>query len=451
MSLELFPHQTTGADFLAQRGFACLWDEMGTGKTPTAIAACLRIKASKILVICPAIMRSVWHNEFEQWAPNYPVTTVEGFVSEPPGDGVTIVSHATLADEAPPPGSKARRRQSYSIPQLKAGAPYDVIILDEGHQGFTDYNATRARNFYIPGGGLYAAARHVWTLTGTPLVNSAADLWLPAYGPLRQPISWYDWCQEYTVMKPSFDGWKPTGIRHPEKLADFLRPHVLRRTIDSLGIKLPPLTTQTIPITLPKAELEQIMRGLDPTDHFRVQRAMENGSELTDAAIARVRHALGLAKVPAVIDHILNKSTSLPLVVFFQHTDVRERIYQYLSQHQPNLRVSWIDGKVTRNQVKAAKEWFQDGRLDVLLVQTQAGGVGLTLTRSHHCLLAELPWTSVARDQAIARLHRITQTRPVAAEIFRVNGSWLEDLLSSVLTRKSLASNALLGLLTTSH
>jgi SWI/SNF-related matrix-associated actin-dependent regulator 1 of chromatin subfamily A len=447
---ELFAHQLTGAKFLAERGFAFLWDEMGTGKTPTAIAACRLVHAKKILVICPAIMRSVWANEFEQWS-DYPVSIVEGFVTSPPGEGVTIIGHAALADEAPPSTSKARRRASYSMPHLHAGAPYDVIILDESHQAFLDYNATRAKNFYLPGGGLFAAAKHVWTLTGTPLVNSAADLWLPAYGPLKQPIAWYDWCQKYTVMKPSFDGWKPTGIKQPEQLAEFLRPHVLRRTIDSLGIELPPLTTATVPITLPKAELDAIMQGLDPTDHHRVQRAMENGSELTDAAIARVRHALGLAKVPAVLNHLLSGRTHFPVVIFFQHTDVRERIYQYLSQHYPNLPVSWIDGKITRNQLKAAKEWFQAGKLAVLLVQTQAGGVGLTLTKAHHCLIAELPWTSVARDQAIARLHRITQTQPVTAEIFQVQDCWLESLLANVVARKSLASAALLSILTSSH
>ena len=36
--------------------------------------------------------------------------------------------------------------------------------------------------------------------------------------------------------------------------------------------------------------------------------------------------------------------------------------------HGAGYTVSWIDGKVTRAQLRAAKDWFQAGRIDVLLV-----------------------------------------------------------------------------------
>ena len=447
---DLYPHQITGAQFLARRQFAFLWDEMGTGKTPTAIVACKLAGAKKILVCAPAVMRTTWYDEFTLWS-DYPTTIVEGYITSPPGQGVTIVSHDCLANQPLPikPGKKPRTQEVYALPTLLRGGPYDVIILDEGHRGFTDINATRAKAFYYPG-GLVETARQVWTLTGTPLVNSAADLWLPAYGPLRQPVTWWDWCQTYPLMKPSMDGLKPTGIKNEQGLAQFLRPHTLRRTIKSLGINLPPLRTREWPIELHSDELKAIMAGLDPrATAARVRLALEDGRDLSDPAIARVRHALGQAKAPFVTAHILSSHVKLPLVVFFWHTEVRERICAALREQAQHLTVSWIDGTVTHSQFRAAKEWFQRGDIDVLLVQIQAGGVGLTLTRSHHCILAELPWTAVARDQAIARIHRITQQHDCTADIFKVQDCWLENLLSSVIAKKALASDKLLSLLTT--
>jgi len=129
--VNLYPHQITGADFLAQRGFAFLFDVPGLGKTATAVAACDRVGAQKILVICPAVVRRFWELTFLTWQKiKRDVTCIEGFIKHALPDGVSIISHECLADVAPPPNSKKARRDVYSVPMLWVGAPYDVIVLD---------------------------------------------------------------------------------------------------------------------------------------------------------------------------------------------------------------------------------------------------------------------------------------------------------------------------------
>ena len=83
----------------------------------------------------------------------------------------------------------------------------------------------------------------------------------------------------------------------------------------------------------------------------------------------------------------------------------------------------------------------------MLLVQTDAGGVGLTLTRADKAVVAELPWTAVGMWQAVKRVHRITQTREVRADVLRASGCWLEQSLASAVSRKHAASERLLTLL----
>ena len=446
---RIMPHQETGADFLAARGFALLADDMGLGKTVTAIHAADLCSARKILVACPGAVRPHWAREFTKWQRiDRPVVIADGFLDFVPGDGVTIVSHACLAD-APNPRSK--RNVGKSFPNLQAGAPYDVIVIDESHV-FRAYDAIRTRNLWSPApAGLWAWTHRIWCLSGTPMVNSPADLWPLAYGPLRMQVAWWDWGMRFADQKVDASGViKFTGLKNAHELADILRPHVLRRTLSGLGIDLPSLTVSEQRLPIDPDTLTRVMAALEGWNPQRLAAALEEKDELHDSALASVRRALGLAKADAIAAHVddILQHKNGPVVVFFQHTAVRERLYAALSA-RCGWKVSWIDGKITPSQLGAAEQWFQAGRLDVLLVQTDAGGVGLTLHRANRVVNAELPWTSVALWQSIKRIYRIGQTRACLAEVVRAQGVWLEDALASAVQRKHVASQTLLSMLET--
>jgi SWI/SNF-related matrix-associated actin-dependent regulator of chromatin subfamily A-like protein 1 len=447
------PHQIKGGAFLAERGFGIVLDPPGLGKTATTIIAADMVNARRVLVCCPAVVRNHWSREFASWQQiDRPITVMEGWLKEAPGDGVTIISHAVLADSMPLPGElrTVRPGGGQSLLHLRKGAPYDAIIFDELHMARSP-DSIRARNLWFPD-GVWSWAHHFWGLTGTPMVGSAADLWMMNLGPLRRPdIEWFSWCQQFCEMKPhSYEGQVPFGIKNEEALAAYLRPHVLRRTFASVGIDLPPLTINHLSRPINPALLNQAMAGLENWTPQRLASAIEENDDLRDAAISRVRRALGIAKAEAVAEHIgsIIAGGQGPVVAFFQHTDVRNLLHAELSTKY-GYRVSWIDGKVNPKQIGLAEAWLQNGWLDVLLVQTDAGGVGLTLTRSNRVVIAELPWTAVALHQAIKRCHRISQQRDVTAEVLKVSGCWLEDSLASVVSRKAVAAEKLLTLLET--
>jgi len=441
------PHQLTGAAFLAARGFALLADEPGLGKTLCAILAADSCGARKILVICPGAVRAHWAREFARWqAIDRPIRIAEGFLDFVPSGGVTIVSHATLADV---PNLRSKRKIGRSFPNLQSGAPYDVIVVDESHV-FRAYDALRTRNLWAPApAGLWAWTHRIWCLSGTPMVNSPADFWPMVYGPMRMDVPWWDWGVRYSEPRTDSSGTiKFTGLKNGHELAGILRPHVLRRTLDGLGIRLPALTVSDIRSPIAPDALARCMAALEGWNPQRLAAALEDKDELHDTALASVRRALGMAKVDEVamqVDRILRGGNG-PVVVFFQHTAVKERLYAALS---PAWKTSWIDGKITPVQLGAAESWFQAGRLDALLVQTDAGGIGLTLHRANRTVVAELPWTSVGLWQAMKRIHRIGQSRACLAEVVRAQGCWLEDALASAVQRKHLASQSLLSLLET--
>src|SRR5918996_702581 len=79
---EPFPYQYQGVAFLYPRYSAILADEMGLGKTMQAITAIrMLLRAGEIrsvLLVCPKPLVTNWRREFDLWAPEIPLTIIEG-------------------------------------------------------------------------------------------------------------------------------------------------------------------------------------------------------------------------------------------------------------------------------------------------------------------------------------------------------------------------------------
>ena len=68
--------------------------------------------------------------------------------------------------------------------------------------------------------------------------------------------------------------------------------------------------------------------------------------------------------------------------------------------------------------------------MKVLLLSTQAGGAGLTLVQANHVYLLEPSLDPALEQQAMARVHRIGQTRAVRCTRFIVRGTVDEAVLA---------------------
>ena len=160
-----FAYQFEGVAFLYPRYAAILADEMGLGKTMQAITAVrLLLHAGElrnVLFICPKPLVTNWQREFAQWAPELPVTTIEGDPvkrrwqwqqSEAP---VKIANYELL------------QRDRETVSEL--GLQFDLVVLDEAQRIKNRASATSQC--------VRAISRHrSWALTGTPVENSPQDL-----------------------------------------------------------------------------------------------------------------------------------------------------------------------------------------------------------------------------------------------------------------------------------
>lgn len=89
-----------------------------------------------------------------------------------------------------------------------------------------------------------------------------------------------------------------------------------------------------------------------------------------------------------------------------------EKVVNYLKTIGPT---AFICGGMKECDRQEAIDGFQAGKYRFFVCQTEAGGVGLTLTRAHKCLFLTIPFGYLAIAQAIGRLHRIGQEEDVTS------------------------------------
>lgn len=99
-----------------------------------------------------------------------------------------------------------------------------------------------------------------------------------------------------------------------------------------------------------------------------------------------------------------------------------------------------LDGKMSRTQRGIALDTFRDDdSVRVILVSITAGGLGLNLTAASKVYVMEPQFNPAAEAQAIDRIHRLGQTRPVTTTRFIMAGSFEEKMLELQRKKQRLA------------
>ncbi|KAL6860125.1 hypothetical protein ACO1O0_004150 [Amphichorda felina] len=105
-----------------------------------------------------------------------------------------------------------------------------------------------------------------------------------------------------------------------------------------------------------------------------------------------------------------------------------------------------LDGGMSRTARTAAMDRFrEDDSVHVILVSIMAGGLGLNLTSGSNVYVMEPQYNPAAEAQAIDRVHRLGQKRPVRTVRYIMRGSFEEKMLQLQDKKKQLASLSMDG------
>ncbi|KAL6310167.1 SNF2 family N-terminal domain-containing protein [Sparassis latifolia] len=130
-------------------------------------------------------------------------------------------------------------------------------------------------------------------------------------------------------------------------------------------------------------------------------------------------------------------------VVFSQWTTMLDKVEDALEV--AGIRYDRLDGTMKRDERTRAMEALKhDPGCEVLLVSLKAGGVGLNLTAAQRVYLMDPYWNPAVENQAVDRIHRLGQTRPVTTVKLIIENS-IEARLLEVQRKKTELANMTLG------
>jgi SNF2 family DNA or RNA helicase len=429
---DLLPYQRQGVVFLYKNKHAILADDMGLGKSAQSIAACDALDLKNILVICPGIARWNWVNEFKLWSvQGRRIQAIESSKQRVWAD-VVVISYSLL-------------RSLKSLTQLLKRR-WDVAIVDESHM-VKSSEAWRSKSLYGSNfdakNGIASVSERVWLLSGTLMPNNAGELWTHCHAlfpDVAKGMGFARWREEYCRIIPGTD--RVVGSKNQKQLAELLRPHVLRRLSRDVLPELPALRYTHIPVhpgALPPmssevSETAAVVRAalatMESAGGLTKGRLML--AEIDQGQMASLRRWTGIAKAPAVTEYIKNDFASGmdTIVVFAWHRDV----ITFLTDNLP-AAASLHGGLTPKKKEAILTEFTKGSTIKTLVCNMEVASTAVNMVNSCNVAFAEPSWVPKDLSQAIARLHRQGQKRPVLARLFSLQGSFDETIMA-VLTRK---------------
>ncbi|KAI2626244.1 hypothetical protein GGS21DRAFT_280014 [Xylaria nigripes] len=110
------------------------------------------------------------------------------------------------------------------------------------------------------------------------------------------------------------------------------------------------------------------------------------------------------------------------VVIFSQWTSFLNIIEVVLKEK--NISCVRLEGKMDiKHRDEAVKKLNEDPQTRVMLASLHAAGVGVNLTAADTIILTDCWWAPAIEDQAVDRVHRIGQTRPVTVHRLLMEGS----------------------------
>lgn len=448
MTHELYPYQLRGAEWLANRKYALLADEMRLGKTPQAIVAADLLDAKPILVLSPAVARINWSREFAKFSRRTLSTSVllKGRQSsESLGADVVICSYDLIQNTALR-SALGRRR-------------WGSLVLDEVH--YLKSMEAQRTNHVLAKSGLVHKADRVWALSATPAPNHAAELWplLRVFGVTS--LSYDAFVKRFCTGYNTPYGFKITGTKNVDELRALLAPIMLRRTKKEVRPDLPTATFSDVvvePTELAIDELESAFssyiadpRGLKGIEQdiapqrayleaqFAAAQTEEEKLAVLSAGVtnmAMLRRYIGMLKVGAVadlvkseLDHGLKK-----IVIFAIHKAVIEGLRDRLSEYGP---VTVYGGTPAEKRDRHLHSFNHNEKCRVFIGNIQACGVAISLAEgASDVLFVESDWVPMNNAQAAARVDGPEQREPIFVRFVGLAGS-VDEYVSKVIRRKT--------------
>lgn len=483
---SLFDYQKTGVQWLAelyeQQVGGIVGDEMGLGKTIQVISFIAALHYSKkltkpVLIVAPATVLQQWVTEFHRWWPALRVSILHSS-----GSGMLNVRDEDEGWDQERPefkksGPTARRildrviKHGHVLVTTYAGIQtyrdvlipvnWEVAVLDEGH---------KIRN---PNTAVTINCKELLTpnriiLSGTPMQNNLIELWsifdfinpmhlgsLVAFRsqfevPIR--IGGYANATKVQMM---------TAQKCAETLKDAISPYLLQRTKKDVAADLPKKKEQVLFCKLTPMQRSQYMGYIQSSEMTSILQ----GTRLPLAGISMLRKICNHPELarPQMKNEINYKPGSSEYsgkmqvvkalikmwkrlghkaLLFSQGVQMLNILEHFL--RRGNFNFLRMDGSTPiKERQKLVDQFNNDTNIDIFLLTTKVGGLGVNLTGASRVIIYDPDWNPSTDVQARERAWRLGQKKEVAIYRLMTAGTIEEKIYQRQIWKQFLANKVL--------
>ena len=452
-SVEYYPHQTSGIRTLYPMESFLLADDMGLGKSLQALTVfcidCKLGKATTAIIVCPVTLRDNWADEIEKFT---------RIPAELLGQGPHPKRASLLKTLSP------AQREAQLVEWTKKTGPrilicnyeqlaspvhaatlakfkFDTAIYDEAHM-MKNHKAKRTV------ASLSLRSTRSFLLTGTPMLNQVNELWtlLHRINPREFPKYW-SFVNRYCVFG-GYENRQIVGVKNEGELRKLVGKYMLRRLKDDVLDREKPTYIQH------KLGLSDLQRKLYDQVENEMFLQDSKGEELdVENALTKFLRLKQICNTPYSIDPGLEDSSikldrveevtyelgarDEKFVLFTQFRGTLEATINRLAKKYGGP-IYTLHGDVPKTErVGVVNAWGAHRGASVIVCMTQVAGVGLNMVDASECGFIDKLFVPGLNKQAVDRLDRIGQTKPVVVHEFITKGT-VESRVEAILKSKQI-------------
>jgi len=406
-SLKLRPYQIEDVKFLSRLKSMAIFNEMRTGKTPTALATYYHLPVNNLIIISPSILQQQWQNSIEEWL-NKPAYIISYLPSETrkifyqrfcqEKDWVIIVSKDIFKTDS----------SFFKICRKKTNKQPYCTIVDEVHF-LRNYQSQQSKSIYC-----LKDANYKMALTGTPTVNHYTDIFgiLKFLQPEKYTSYWKFAEHFFTIQKTEFTSRQGQTFILKKVLSfkDEKAHQELQTILNQISVSRKQKEVLPWLPAIIYSQEDLVMEEEQQALYFRwVKKRESNYYPLEFLAklktLTLYPPALGIktwgSKVNFLVEYCQENEQN-SILIFSTRSETFLEPLAKIFQEKKN-KVGLITGKISFSERKEFIQQFQEKKISLLLCNIQSAGTGLNLSQADTIIFADRSYSPADNEQAEAR------------------------------------------------